>query len=179
MLPRRRGVGCIAALCAASLCAEHSVRMSCTSAAGCLPLLSPAQLISAPLLWPADTPAVSGGGSRRSEFPISILHSLARPARVAASSAARGAAVLWALVSGCMRRQQCRWRPSLSPLNLTSSLLFCSGLRTLPLFPAVAAAGQSSPPPSFHSLRRHRAMPACRRAPRARRYSSAVSRRQQ
>ena len=123
-------------------------------------------------------PAVAAAG--QSSLILSC-QSVPRPSRVVASSAARGAAVLWALVCVCMRRQQCRWRPSLSSLNLISSLLCCSGLRTLPLFPAVAAAGQSSSPPSFYSLGRHRAMPACREAPRRRRYSSAaaVSRGQQ
>ena len=128
-----------------------------------------------PSLWPLRSLHVLASNPS----PASCFHSIARPARVVASSEARGAAVLWAVVCVCMRGQQCRWRPSFSPLHLTSSLLFCSGLRTLPLFPAVAAAGQSSSPPSLHSLRRHRAMPACRRAPRKRRYSSAVSRRQQ
>ena len=149
LLPRSRGVGCIAALGGAVLCAVHSTRMRCTSAASCLPslissslhlcssalacghsrcfrrwlpqvrasalhpftllrgserrgeqcgtgrcsavgsslrlhaeaavpvaafpLFSQPHLTSSLLLWPADTPAVSGGGCRRSELPPSIL----------------------------------------------------------------------------------------------------------
>jgi hypothetical protein len=37
------------------------------------PLFSQPHLLSSLLLWPADTPAVSGGGCRRSELLPSIL----------------------------------------------------------------------------------------------------------